>query len=241
MKGNKKPKARYSQSQYGTRVRITLEKAGKKETFVAKPLMAEHVKKAIKDYNKGKIYRREVHAKARAYSEGKQSRTYKNFIKKIGRREKLSKALPFGNMAMSLGSFSTDETRSARPIYEKLAGTLKKSDITDMVIENRSKIDRGLVYTLTPLAKAPQGEARGKIVFRGVSPETAGQYMNSLRFMADNGRLPAYVDSPESVDEVWAGIPKRARVSMKMGQKAPSELNYNLKGFSVSVTFVRPW
>lgn len=240
MKRKTRP-ARFATRQWGQKVKITVEKNGKRESWIAGALMEKQVKRAIKDYQKGKIYRREVHEKARAYMAGRKSTEWKRLFVRVARREKIAKALPFMERAMPLGRFTDSAIRGKRPIYESLAGKLKQSrkDVLQLMLENHKKIDRGLTYKIRPLSK--QGEPRGDIVCQGTGPESVSAMLEHIKYLAEGNALPEYLGNDESKELIWHGIPQRARVKLEFTNGKPSELNGNLGGFSVSITFTRPW
>ena len=120
----------------------------------------------------------------------------------------------------------------ARFDAEKLSGFA-------IVIENRHKIDCGLSYEVTLLDK--RRRLVGRMTVIGVSPESVGAWMDWLKAHADAGDLPEYTFSREDDDSLWRGIPTKNRLTLRLGRKGPADLNKNLRGFSVQITFTLPY
>lgn len=236
---HKEKRAKLMREQYGTKVKITMQRGKNKETWIATPLMEKEVRKAIRAYARGKIYRHEVQEHAKATFEGKESKHFQRLFKRVARREKLTTALPFKNNTISLGRFTTEEARGARPVYEKLAKHLTKRDTTEIIIQNRSKVDRGFIYTIHPLTTS--GESVGKLVCRRVAPESVAMLMEHIKTLAANGKMPEYIEDDADRDLIWGNMPQRARLSMEFDKTKPSKLNHMLGGFKTSIVFVRPW
>jgi len=223
----------------GDKTKIILVQNGKVERYSAPPLLLNEARKAIRDYKAGKIKRREIDEATQARAKGRQSKEFKALARRAERREKLSAILPFRKEGIVLTIAGPADLNKT---YHKLAETLPVKDVEELILANKSKIDRGLFYKITPLNR--QGEALAEITLRNISPDAVATWLTSLKNVADKRELPP--ESPpdgwkEAVMRLYPGIKKSSTLKIELVKSAPGSMNGNLHGYRIGVSFARWW
>ena len=232
-------KRAFERRKWGERAKITIEREGKRESWIVKTEEVPALKRAVKRYLSGEIRRGEVRETLKARIAGRGSEKYSRLIKKVAKRRKLATEMPFRKEAIPLGEFKKETLRDARAVFQHLAKQLPEKDVTELLIMSKEKADLGFYYNAVPLDE--NGNGHGKIQFKKTAPAVAAAFLEHLLQLSDRGALPEYLERPEDLTTFWGNIPKNKRITADFRNNKPSELNGHLAGFKIWVTWIRPW